>query len=281
MSTDRETTRLVRSWLEDGVTALPDRVLDSVLDQLPATPQRRPMWLAWRSPHMFTLAQAAVAVAAVLVVSVVAYSLIPRNDQVGPPQPTPSPSPPPLMQPGAIKPGTFTVAGENAEPFTVRVPAGWTLDSAGFVSKGDVRGDGVGFTTWNISHVYSKACTWLNALSPVADATAAVAALAGDGLTSDLPKEVTFGGIPAMRVTLSLDRAFALASCTSGAVRLWPDSGPDEGGGWRIFPGQSVTVWAMQSSGKVFFALSVQHIDTPRSDVAELEGIVNSVQFPK
>ena len=41
MSTDRDVTRIVRSWLEEGVTALPDRVLDDVLDQLPATPQRR------------------------------------------------------------------------------------------------------------------------------------------------------------------------------------------------------------------------------------------------
>ena len=41
MSTDRDTTRIVRSWLEEGVTELPDRVLDAVLDQLPATPQRR------------------------------------------------------------------------------------------------------------------------------------------------------------------------------------------------------------------------------------------------
>jgi hypothetical protein len=44
MSTDRDTTRIVRSWLEEGVTALPDRVLDAVLDQLPATPQRRAAW---------------------------------------------------------------------------------------------------------------------------------------------------------------------------------------------------------------------------------------------
>jgi len=39
MSTDRETTRIVRSWLEEGVTALPDRVLDTVLDQVPVTPR--------------------------------------------------------------------------------------------------------------------------------------------------------------------------------------------------------------------------------------------------
>jgi hypothetical protein len=34
---DRDTTRIVRSWLEVGATSLPDRVLDGVLDQLPAT----------------------------------------------------------------------------------------------------------------------------------------------------------------------------------------------------------------------------------------------------
>ena len=44
MSTDRDVTRIVRSWLEEGATALPDRVLDAVLDQVPSTSQRRPRW---------------------------------------------------------------------------------------------------------------------------------------------------------------------------------------------------------------------------------------------
>ena len=52
MSTDRDVTRIVRSWLEDGATALPDRVLDNVLDQLPATPQRRSWWPARRLREM-------------------------------------------------------------------------------------------------------------------------------------------------------------------------------------------------------------------------------------
>ncbi len=52
MSSDRDTTRIVRSWLEDGVTQLPDRVLDAVLDQVPATRQRRANWPALRFPIM-------------------------------------------------------------------------------------------------------------------------------------------------------------------------------------------------------------------------------------
>ena len=52
MSSDRELTRIVRSWLEEGVNVLPDRVLDDVLAELPVTPQRRPWWRAWRKQLM-------------------------------------------------------------------------------------------------------------------------------------------------------------------------------------------------------------------------------------
>ena len=85
MSTDRETTRIVRSWLDEGVTKLPDRVLDAVLDQVPATPQRRSGWSAWRSYRMNTYAKIVAAAAAVLVVGVAAYQFLPRSGGVGGP----------------------------------------------------------------------------------------------------------------------------------------------------------------------------------------------------
>ena len=66
MSTDRDTTRIVRSWLEEGRTTLPDWVRDDVFDQLPATPQRRSRWTAWRFLTMPTAAKTAVAAAAVI-----------------------------------------------------------------------------------------------------------------------------------------------------------------------------------------------------------------------
>jgi hypothetical protein len=91
MNAERDVTRIVRSWLEEGVTALPDRVLDTVLDQVPATPQRRPWWPPRRFTQMNRFAQAAIAAAAVLVVAVVGYNLLPRTGGPGGP-PSPSPS---------------------------------------------------------------------------------------------------------------------------------------------------------------------------------------------
>lgn len=77
MSTEQETTRVVRSWLEEGVTRLPDRVLDAVIDQVPATPQRRHQWSAWRPNQMNLYAKLLAGAAAALVVAVVGYQFLP------------------------------------------------------------------------------------------------------------------------------------------------------------------------------------------------------------
>ena len=105
MNTDRETTRIVRSWLDEGVTALPDRVLDAVLDQVPATRQRRSWWPAWRFDDMNSLAKFAIVAAAVVVVAVVGYNFLPGRGGVGGPTATPAPSPAPLAV------GNFTSHG--------------------------------------------------------------------------------------------------------------------------------------------------------------------------
>ena len=143
MSTDRDTTRIVRSWLEEGATALPDRVLDAVLDQVPATSQRRSRWPAWRF-DMNTYTKLAMTAAAVVVVAVVGYNLLPRTGSVGvPATPSPtqsaSPAPPAMLEqapqaacsPGGgaldcLAPGNYRLTG-NVWPaeITLGVPAGW------------------------------------------------------------------------------------------------------------------------------------------------------------
>ncbi len=97
MSTERDVTRIVRSWLEDGATALPDRVLDSVLDQLPMTSQRRSWWPAWRLSEMNNALKLAIAAVAVVVVALVGINLLPRSEGVGGSGQTPSPSPAPSL----------------------------------------------------------------------------------------------------------------------------------------------------------------------------------------
>lgn len=110
MSTDRETTRVVRSWLEAGVTRLPDRVLDAVLDQVPATPQRRRFWSAWRPNQMNVYTKLLAGAAAALVVAVVGYQFLPGQ---GPdPGATVAPSP---TSAALLARGTFKVLGAEVE----------------------------------------------------------------------------------------------------------------------------------------------------------------------
>ena len=157
MTTDRETTRIVRSWLEEGVTALPDRVLDAVLDQVPATSQRRPWWPARTFREMNQASKLAVVAAAVIVVAIVGINLIPGSGVVGgpapsrspsrSPSPSPTPTPPPTAESSGIAPtileigstpleaGTYTLGGFPVM-VTFDVPAGWSSCSENTVEQG-------------------------------------------------------------------------------------------------------------------------------------------------
>jgi hypothetical protein len=78
MTTNEEMERIVRSWLEPGLTTLTDDVLDPVLDQLPATPQRRPIWWPRRVQPVGSFAKLSLAAAALVVVAFVGFSLASR-----------------------------------------------------------------------------------------------------------------------------------------------------------------------------------------------------------
>jgi len=242
--------------LEEVVTALPDRVLDTVLDQVSATPQRRSSWPARRFAQMNTYPKLAIAAAAIVVVAVVGYNLLPTRGGVGapsaPPSATPSVSPSPVapLPSGSMASGTYLISDPTLTlvPYSLTVPAGWTGGDG--ASRGDSgNGNGVRLTTWIITDVYSDACHWLGALVPVTDKASLVAALAAQkGHTHSTPVETTIGGLPATKITFTLDAAFDVSACYHsvpahiGVVHLWPDPGPDEGGGFATTPGQTTTI---------------------------------------
>ena len=117
MSTDRDMTRIVRSWLRTDEHESADRVLDNVLALLDATPQRRSLWPTRRIVDMNSVAKLATAIAAVVVAAVVGINLLPGG--VGPgDDPTPSPSPSPSPSPTAPPEPTA-----SSSPSRRRVPS--------------------------------------------------------------------------------------------------------------------------------------------------------------
>ena len=112
MKPDRDATRIVRSWLENGVTQLPDRVLDDVLREIPAIPQRRRSWGGATLPQLNRAAQFGLATAAVLLVVAMGLAVFASGRGVGGPigGPTPTPTPTPMALPqDADEPGGGSV----------------------------------------------------------------------------------------------------------------------------------------------------------------------------
>jgi hypothetical protein len=291
MSTDRDVTRIVRSWLEEGVTALPDRVLDTVLDQLPATPQRRAWWPARRLREMNAYMKFALAAAAVAVVVVAGISLLPRQGGSGAPAATPTPSPSPTPSPivlpssGSLEPGTYSIDDRNitqATHFIFTVPAGWTT-AEGFVKKNQDQLDEIMLSTWVVTHVHADSChhttdTLVDVGTSPDKLVSTLVALKNRVVSQ--PTDVTLGGFPAKRLELSVPADLDVSTCLFGAIKNWPDPGPDESGGLCCGgPGHVDVVYVVDINGK---ALTVDARHLPGSspqDLAELQGILDSIQI--
>ncbi len=127
MSTDRDLARIVRSWLHEDAHEDADRVLDLVLDQLDATPQRRAFWLARRLPVMNSnIVRLGVAAVAVAVAAIVGINLVRDSVGGGPePSPTQAAEPPILTTAANLDPGTYTVGGWFPVQFDFTINDKW------------------------------------------------------------------------------------------------------------------------------------------------------------
>src|SRR5215212_6061631 len=70
--------RVLQTWLADGPTAIPDRVVDVVAARIGVQRQRR-MWPIPRRTNMPNQLKLIAALAAALVVAVVGYNVLPRS----------------------------------------------------------------------------------------------------------------------------------------------------------------------------------------------------------
>ena len=294
MSTERETTRIVRSWLEVGATALPDRVLDVVLDQLPATPQRRPFWRAWRFPNMNSPVRYAIAAAAVLVVALVGYQYRPASN-LGSGGRTPEPTLTPSLAPTAAAsaptlPLTDSLAAGRYRPYpdlalTVDAPAGWSTccESPAWIihDGGEQLNAAIFFDDFTGLAVPEDPCKWSSGASsePVGARAFADALTAQSGSATRVPEEVTVAGLPGFHVRLVVPGDFevekqadgddSFLACDQDQYTFWTSPA---GEAWRYAQGlnQIEDVYLVDVDDRTL-AFDLSHF--PRASDAHLEAL--------
>lgn len=312
MNADRDVTRTVRSWLEERVTALPDRVLDAVLDQVPATPQRRPMWSARRLPSMNRFLPLAATAAVLVIAALVAVQILRPASNVGPPSATAAPTATSFStpaasaarlqlsrsSPGFLEPGDYALDAVIGSPITITIPADWTGlehgtgnallvktaidDSTGKRGAFGSVGNNVLLGFYAVDRVFVNPCKDVSGATPApSDINAYVDALShAVGMTAEAVTDVTIGGLPAKQVDLvnQIDQA----TCVFTPFNQWSYVGQvgTGGGNGTSSPGDQ-RIWLLNVGGHsllINFEGSVAD-GSPAMDVAELNAIVAGIRF--
>ena len=100
MNDRSEFERVLSHWLEDGPSTMPDRLVDIVARRISVRPQRR-TWRLLRRSSMSPTLKYGIATAAVLIIAIVGYNVLPRTGSIGGPGPSPTTSPVPSPTSGA------------------------------------------------------------------------------------------------------------------------------------------------------------------------------------
>jgi hypothetical protein len=133
MTTNRDPEALLAAYLVDGMSVLPDRVVDAVLDEVHRTRQRAVLG-PWRSRPMFMFGLAAAAGVAVVIGGGALLGVFPAPPGPGAPSPTPvvtqAATPAPTMAPSPT-PGLPAFPG----PTYVDLTAGMTYQATSFSQR--------------------------------------------------------------------------------------------------------------------------------------------------
>jgi hypothetical protein len=294
MSTDRDTTRIVRSWLRTEENESADRVLGTVLDRLDTTPQRRATWWpARRLPQMNNTAKLALGAAAVVVVALLGINfLLPGSSNIGGPGPSvaPEPSLAPDPTPTALRasvgeeelePGIYVshpIASNPSLAVTFTVPQGWQAFAPnGLLPQGDASTegpDGMALAFFEVSGIYSDPCNSLGDPDVDGGTTAADLATAFSAQTAyeATVEDVTFAGYSGKQVELQLPSEFD-DSCRQEDYFVFDGSPYAQGlsNRWHL------TILDIEGSRLVIF--SQDFAGTSASDRADLQSIIESIQI--
>ena len=276
MRSEHDTTLAVRSWLEDGVTAMPDRVLDAVLDQLPATRQRRSFWPRLglgdlRLPKLAAAAAAAAAVALLVVVTVVPV-LVPGH----PASPTPGPTPSPASSPSPTPVLVTRTLSDFPVGISFRAPEDWANCELGRLEQGvcEPALNGIAVAFIIVDRVPNDPCNpeaGLVDLPPaptVDDLVLAITNLPGFTTTTTV-REIALDGFSGKEFTIIAPRP--------GGCELQPWGNAERMNGVGAGERNLIRIVDVDGTRVVLAGAYFQEHDA--EDIAVLEAIMDSVDF--
>lgn len=267
MSTDRDATRIVRSWLRADEHESADRVLESVLDALDTTPQRRATW--WPTRRIFQMnntAKLALSAVAVLAIALLGIRML-SSGSIGigtDPEPTATPNAIPETEGLPLDAGRYWLGTEFPVEMSFQVPAGWISCSLGPLEQGvcpEDSGVAVGFII--VDNVVEDPCDAASLLDPpvgpsIEDLAAAISSL--PGFDSTAAENVTVDGFSAKRLTVT---APDVADCEG--LSTWAT--PDRVAG--VAPGEANSLYLIDVDA-VRIVISLTYFPESASD-AEME----------
>ena len=222
MSTDRDLTNYVRSWLQTDQHESADRLLSAVFDRLDSKSQRRPLWRAWRNNLMrgsFKLVGAGAAAVLVAAVALGIYLNQPNVGPIGSPSFSLSPTTSIATDLPSLSPTTAAVRA----PFVVFVLRGGPGGAAGD-ELWAMRADGTGAQQLRKDAGYSNAA-WsqdgTRLLLEMEDASGVSHAYLAD--VGDVIGPLVDTGFDTGADTACNDKSGQPAPCQSGDFTISPD----------------------------------------------------------
>ena len=288
MSTDRDTTRIVRSWLMTDEHESANRVLDAVLDALDTTPQRRSTW--WPARRLSDMnavlkfGTAAVVVAAAALIGFT-YFASPNVGSGGLDQPSPTAQPTatplPRLQPtDELEAGTYRANAAIPIEVLVRVPDGWSAGGDWVIvgPDGVEPPDGMAIRFTSVRDLYANPATEAGGfLEPRVGPTVedlADAMVTHPEWSATAVGSVTVDGYDGQHVRLTVPSDLEPAS---GRFLFFADN---EGGGhWAFEPGQIFDFYIVDVEGERLVLELISYPDTPEADLAARQAIVDGLQI--
>ncbi|HUG95749.1 MAG TPA: hypothetical protein VMK30_06355 [Pleomorphomonadaceae bacterium] len=298
MNARRDPDRLIHAFLKEGQTELPDQIYDSVRDRIETTRQRAVIG-PWRTPDVNRYLKIGLAAAAVVVIAVIAFNLLPGSPAPGgEPSATPEPS---VGEPSAAEPSTaaglpvgstFDLAyGADQLRIPVTIPApGWFGEpGSGFITKNDHPGspDGAGMITFQGDlYVYGDPCAWSTTRpdTPATTVDELVAALSAQASRdASAAVDITVDGYGGKSITLHVpdDAAYSadeFTDCDQGYFSSWGVPGEDPAR-YHQGPGQIDELWILDVGGVMVVIDTAYYAGTPAEHVEEMRAIVESATF--